>query len=325
MTNFTRRAGALSLGLAALATFGVQAQTSWPARPVRLVVPYSAGGTTDYAARQIAQRLTEQTGKSFFVDNKAGGAGTIGTQDVARSTPDGTTFLISDTTFAILPSLFQKLPFNPKSDFVPVTNIIETPVVLIVPASSPFNSLGELVSYAKANPGKLNVGSGGNGSSTHLSAEVFREATGVQLTHIPYKGAGAALADVMAGQIDILVTAAPTAVPVVKGGKVRALAVTGNTKLRALPNTPTFAEAGLPGFKVVNWFGITAPKATPKPILDKLHAEVVKALADPKLREMFEEQGALPGGMTAAKFDAYVQEEMASWATVVRRANVKAD
>lgn len=325
MTNFTRRTGMLAMGLAALTAFSAHAQTTWPDRPVRLVVPYSAGGTTDYAARQIAQRLTEQTGKSFFVDNKAGGSGTIGTQNVARSTPDGTTFLIDDTTFAILPSLFQKLPFNPKGDFIQVTNIVETPVVLIVPASSPFKSLGELVSYAKANPGKLNVGSGGNGSSTHLSAEVFRESAGVQLTHIPYKGAGAVLADVMAGQIDILVTAAPTAVPVVKGGKVRALAVTGDTKLRALPSVPTFAEAGLPSFKVMNWFGIAAPKGTPKAIVDKLHAEVVKALADPKLRSNFEEQGALPGGLPPAKFDTHVQDEMAAWAAVVRRANVKPD
>lgn len=311
------------LALAGLAPAAWAQAPAWPDKPVRFIVPYSPGGTTDYAARQVAQRLGEQTGKSFIVENKAGASGLLGTQEVVRSTPDGSTFLVNDTTYAMLPSLFAKLPWDHKSDLIPVTTLVQTPVVLIVPAASPFKTAQELMAYARANPGKLNFGSGGPGSSTHLSAEVFKAEGKLFITHIPYRGAGAALADVMSGQIDLLITAAPTAVPPVKGGRVRALAVSGTQRVPALPGVPTFAEAGLPGYQVVNWFGLAAPKGTPRAIVERLHAEVQKALAEPRLREALAAQGAAPGGLAPAAFESFVQQEVALWSAVAKRANVK--
>lgn len=311
--------GLLLASLAALA----QAQSAWPEKPVRIVVPYAPGGTTDYAARQIAQKLTEQTHQSFFVENKAGASGTIGTDLVAKSVPDGTTLLTNDTTYAMLPSLFARLPWDHANGLVPVTTIAQTPVVLVVGANSPFKTLQELVAHAQKHPAQLNFGSGGAGSSTHLAAELFKREGKVFITHIPYKGAGDAMLGVMSGQVDLLITASPTAIPQVKGGKVRALAVTGDKRLAGLPDVPTFREAGLPSYTVTNWFGLAAPKGTPPEVVARLQGEVKKALADPALRERFAQQGALPGGMAPADFASFIRQETQIWGAVARIAGVK--
>ena len=311
--------GLLLASLAALA----QAQSAWPEKPVRIVVPYAPGGTTDYAARQIAQKLTEQTRQSFFVENKAGASGTIGTDLVAKSAPDGTTLLTNDTTYAMLPSLFARLPWDHANGLVPVTTIAQTPVVLVVGANSPFKTLQELVAHAQKHPAQLNFGSGGAGSSTHLAAELFKREGKVFITHIPYKGAGDAMLGVMSGQVDLLITASPTAIPQVKGGKVRALAVTGDKRLAGLPDVPTFREAGLPSYTVTNWFGLAAPKGTPPEVVARLQGEVKKALADPALRERFAQQGALPGGMAPADFASFIRQETQIWGAVARIAGVK--
>lgn len=295
----------------------------WPTKPVRLVVPYSPGGTTDYAGRQVAQRLSELTGKTFIVDNKTGASGTIGTLDVARSPADGSTFLVTDTTYTMLPLLFAKLPWDHRSDLVHVAEIIETPLVLIVPATSPFKTLDALIRHAQANPGKLNFGSGGQASSTHLAAEVFKNEAKVALTHIPYRGAGAALADVMAGQIDVLITAAPTAIPPVQGGRVRALAVSGESRLDALPEVPTFAQAGLPSYQVLNWFGLAAPKGTPDAIVQEMNRLVGQVMNDPAMRNQMNAQGARHRDMTAAQFGEYVNQQVTLWADVGKRVNIK--
>ncbi|KAB2901602.1 MAG: tripartite tricarboxylate transporter substrate binding protein [Burkholderiaceae bacterium] len=308
--------------LASLGTLA-QAQAVWPEKPVRIVVPYAPGGTTDYAARQIAQKLTEQTRQSFFVENKAGASGTIGTDLVAKSAPDGTTLLTNDTTYAMLPSLFARLPWDHANGLVPVTTIAQTPVVIVVGANSPFKTLQELVAHAQKNPAQLNFGSGGAGSSTHLAAELFKREGKVFITHIPYKGAGDAMLGVMSGQVDLLITASPTAIPQVKGGKVRALAVTGEKRLAGLPDVPTFKEAGLPSYTVTNWFGLAAPKGTPPEVVARLQGEVKKALADPALRERFAQQGALPGGMAPADFASFVRQETLVWGAVARIAGVK--
>ena len=315
--------GALLIG-AALGVSSVSAQ-GWPDKPVRLVVPYAPGGTTDFAARLIAEKLTQQTGKSFFVENKAGASGTIGTSQVAKSAPDGTTFLTNDTTYAMLPSLFAKLPWDHGADLIPVTTIAVTPVVLVVAANSPFKTAQELIAHARANPGKLNFGSGGNGSSTHLSAEVLKKEAKLFITHIPYKGAGDAMIGLLGNQVDLLITAAPTAVPQVQGGKVRALAITGEKRLAGLPDVPTFKEAGLPGYTVSNWFGLAAPKGTPKEIIDKLQAEVAKALTDAKLKERFAAMGANPGGIAPAEFATFVRNETRLWTDISKSAGVKPD
>lgn len=299
------------------------AQTSWPENSVRLVVPYAPGGTTDYAARQIAQKLTEQTGKSFFVENKTGASGTIGTDMVAKSKPDGTTFQVNDTTYAMLPHLFKKLPWDHANDLIPVTTLAVTPLVVVVGTNAPYKSAKEFIEFARKNPGKANYGSGGNGSSTHLGAELLKQSGKLFITHIPYKGAGDAIRGVMAGEVDILVTAAPTAIPAIAGGRVRALMVTSPKRLPALPDVPTTAEVGLKDFNATNWFGIAAPKGTPKPIIDKLQSEVKKALASPDLVKRFSDQGAEPGGMPAADFQKLVRDETQRWGKLIEAAGVQ--
>ena len=242
---------------------------------------------------------------------------------MAKAAPDGYTLLTNDTTYAMLPSLFAKLPWDHVNGLVPVTTIAQTPVVLVVGNASPFKTLAELVAYAQKNPGKLNFGSGGAGSSTHLSAELLKKEGKLFITHIPYKGAGDAMLGVMSGQVDLLITASPTAIPQIKGGKVRALAVTGDKRLTSLPDVPTFAEAGLRGYTVMNWFGLAAPKGTPAAIVDKLQSEMKKALADPALRERFAQQGAQPGGMSPADFAAFIRHETVIWGGVAKLASVK--
>ena len=308
---------------ALLLPLSLYAQANYPEKPVRIVVPYAPGGTTDYAARQIAQKLTEQTKQSFFVENKTGASGTIGTDLVAKAAPDGYTLLTNDTTYAMLPSLFAKLPWDHANGLVPVTTIAQTPVVLVVGAGSPFKTLQDLVAYAQKNPAKLNFGSGGAGSSTHLSAELFKKEGKLFITHIPYKGAGDAMLGVMSGQVDLLITASPTAIAQLKGGKIRALAITGDKRLASLPEVPTFKEAGLRGYTVTNWFGLAAPRGTPPAVVNRLQAEVKKALDDAGLRERFAQQGAQPGGLAPADFARFIQQETLMWGVVAKIAGVK--
>ena len=308
--------------LAILAT-GALAQTTWPQQPVKIIVPYSPGGTVDFSARQIAQKLTEQLVKPFIVENKVGASGTIGVATVARSAPDGYTLLANDTSYAMVPALFKTLPFDHANDIVAVTTILTTPVVLVVPAASPFRTGQELVEFARKNPGKLNFGSGGVGSSTHLNAEMFRNEAKIELAHIPYKGAGEAMTGIISNQVDLLITASPTAMGQINGGKIRALAVTGAQRSPAFHDVPTFAEIGLPGYTVTGWFGLAVPKGTPKEVIAKIHAETVKALADPALRERLLQQGAEPGGMAPDAYAKFVRDETVRWSELAKAAGVK--
>lgn len=307
----------------AIAASGSSAQTNWPEGNVRLVVPYAPGGTTDYAARQVAQKLTEQTGKSFYVENKAGGSGTIGTDMVAKSKPDGSTFQVNDTTYAMLPHLLKKLPWEHGKDLVPVTTLAVTPLVVVVGTNAPYKTAKEFIDFARKNPGKANYGSGGVGSSTHLGAELFKQSGKLFITHIPYKGAGDAIRGVMSGEVDILVTAAPTTIPAVSGGRVRALMVTSPKRLSALPDVPTAAELGLKDFNATNWFGLAAPKGTSQAVIDKLQTEVKKALSSPDLQKRFAEQGAEPGGMPVADFQKMVASETQRWGQLIQAAGIK--
>lgn len=312
-----------TLVLCAAASYA-QAQ-SWPGRATKLVVPYPPGGTTDYAARQIAQALSAQTGRSFYVENKAGGSGTIGADLVAKAEPDGTTFLVNDTTYAMLPHLFRKLPWDHAEGLTPVTSIVDTPLVVLVGVGSPFRTAQDLIDAAQRSPGKLTFGSGGMGSSTHLGGELLKRNGKLALTHVPYKGAGEALLGVVAGHIDVLVTASPTAIAQVRGGKVRALLVTAPQRLAALPDTPTSAEAGMREFNATNWFGIAAPKGTPQAIVDAMHREVKRALSSPEIAARFSEQGATVGGMPPAAFGEFVRRQTRDWGAVVKAAGVQAE
>ncbi|MFC4200505.1 Bug family tripartite tricarboxylate transporter substrate binding protein [Candidimonas humi] len=310
------------LASAALCMAGQACAQDWPSRPVRIIVPYAAGGTTDYAGRLIAQKLTQETGQSFFVENKAGGSGTIGTAEVARAAPDGATFLTNDTSYAMLPALYSKLPWNHDTGLVPITTLVETPVVLVVPEKSPFKTMQDLVKYAKQHPGKLNFGSGGAGSSTHLQTVVFNKDADIAATHIPYKGAGDAMRGLVSNQVDFLITATPTAVPQIQGGRARALAVTGGQRVSVLPDVPTFNEAGLPAYKVMNWFGMAAPKGTSPKIIDAMYGLIKKGLSDPAIVQTLAKQGAHAGGMAPAEFAAMIRKETKVWTEAAREAGI---
>lgn len=273
-------------------------------------------------AGRSPRSCTEQLGRSFYVENKAGGSGTIGTLMVARAAPDGSSFLVNDTAYTMLPALFAKLPWDHGSDLVPVTTLLQTPVILVVPAASPFRTLQDLLAHARQHPGALNFGSGGTGSSAHLQAELFHKAVGISATHVPYKGAGEAMLGLVAGQVDLLISATPTAIPQIRSGKARALGITGTQRIAALPEVPTFAEQGVQGYRVMNWFGLAAPKGTSPQVVQRLQQAVHQALADPALRARWAEQGAQPGGLSPADFAALIRSETQQWTAAARAAQI---
>ena len=315
-------AAALALAAAPLAA----AQTPYPGKPVRLVVPFPAGGTTDILARAAAQKLSEAWGQQVIVDNRPGAGGNIGAELVAKAAPDGYTLLMGTVgTHAINASLYSKLPYDPVKDFAPVILVAGVPNVLVVNPSLPVNSVPELIAYAKANPGALNFASSGSGTSIHLSGELFKTLTGVQMTHVPYKGSAPALTDLMGGQVQLMFDNLPSSLGFIKAGKLRALAVTSSARAAALPDVPALAEAGVPGFEASSWFGILAPAGTPRDIILRINGEVAKWLASPEAREKLAGQGAIAAGGTPEDFARHINAEMAKWAKVVKESGAKVD
>lgn len=308
---------------ATLALATLHAMAVYPEKPVRIVVAYAPGGAVDVVARKIAAKLSEQTGQQFFVENKAGATGTIGTQQVARTPPDGYNLLAIDNTYSLLPYVFKKLPWDHDRAFIPITVTMFTPVLMVVPADSQFKDLAALVAYAKANPEKVTFGSGGNGSTLHFAGEAFQQAAGIKMTHVPYKGAGEAMVGLISGQIDTMLPSTPTAASQIKGGKVRALAVSGSKRLAQFPDIPTFAEAGAPGFAMVNWSGLAVPAGTPKEIVARLQAEVRKALDTPDMKEFLAGMSAEPGGMDPEAFAKLIRDETARWAKVAEKMSIE--
>ena len=313
-------------GLTALATLSQAQPAAYPNKPVRLIVPAAPGGGADFLARIISTKLSEQTGQSFVVDNRSGASGTIAADAAAKSLPDGYTLLLGQSTsIAIAPHLYQKLGYDTLRDLRAVTLVAEVPNILVVHPSVPANTVKELIALAKAKPGSLNFGSAGNGAPSHLAGEMFKGAAGVNMVHVPYKGAGPAVNDLLAGQIQIMFAPMVAVLPQVKAGRLRALAVTSAKRSAAIPELPTLSEAGLSGFAIVSWFGFFVPMATPQAIVDKLHAETVKALKSGDTAERFAKEGAEPEGNTPAEFTAYVLQEYARYAKVVKDNNIKAD
>jgi len=314
----------IALPLALLNSAVTFAQT-YPERPIRMIVSYPPGGGTDVTARAIGPKFSELLGRQVIIDNRPGGGSVIGTELVAKAAPDGYTLLMADTTFGIIPGLYAKLPFDALRDFQPVSQISAVPVGLVVHPSLPVRSVKELVALAKAKPGGLNFGSGGVGTPVHMAGELLKIAAKINIVHIPYKGAGPAFSDLLGGHFELMFPTLQSAVPHIKSGRLRLLALTTEKRSPAFPDTPTMTEAGVPGVIAVAWFGIQAPRGTPKAIVSRLHAEVVKVLQDPAVKQRFVNEGADIVGSDPDQFAKFISDEIAKWTRVVKDGGIKAE
>ncbi len=302
----------------------MQAGAAYPDRPLRLVVPFPPGGGNDILARAVGQRLAEPLGQQVIVDNRGGAGGLIGGQIAATAAPDGyTLFLGSVGSLAHNPALRPSLPYNPPRDFAAVSMLATSPFILIVYPGLPAKSVQEMLALARAKPGALNYGSAGAGSSLHMTGELFKHATGAQITHVAYKGTAPALTDLMTGQVQMVFSTMPPAVPQVKSGKVRAIGVTGLKRAKAVPDVPTIAESGVPGFEVENWQGLVVQSRTPKAIVDRLHAAVAKVLAMPAMVDVLATQGLDPAPSSPAQFDKLIRSEIERWTKLVKAAGIR--
>ena len=315
--------GAAAFGVAATPAI---AADKYPNKPVTIIVPFSAGGTTDILARIVGVKLGETLGETVIIDNRPGAGGNIGAALVAKAKPDGYTLLMGTVgTHAINQTLYPKLNFDPIKDFAPLTRVANLPNLLVVHPSVPAKNVQELIAYAKAHPGKLNFGSSGNGSSIHLSGELFKNMTGIDMQHVPYKGSAPAVTDLLGGQISMMFDNMPSAIQHVKSGKLRPLAVTTAKRSPALPNVPTIAESGVKGYEATSWFGLLAPAGTPPEIINRLNADLVKILAMPDVKKQMAEQGAEAYSETPAAFAGFIKTETAKWAKVVKASGAVVD
>jgi tripartite-type tricarboxylate transporter receptor subunit TctC len=314
-----------SLLAAIAATLVCTAQAAWPDKPVKLVVPYAPGGAADALARVVATELGTRLKQQVIIENKAGAGGTIGAQAVAQSAADGYTFLYDATSFTVNPSLFPKLGFDYGRDFVPVGMVARVPTMLVVPANSPVNSVADLVQRARANPGKTTYASAGNGGAAHLSAELFEQGFKLGLIHVPYKGGAPALTDLAGGQVDMMFSAITASGPLIKAGRLKAIATAFDRRIDSMPQVPTIAESGLPGFSAYEWNAVWAPAATPADIVKRMESELRDALAQPAVRQRLAEMGALPASGGAKELGDFVRAETGKWAAVIKAANIKLD
>ena len=298
---------------------------SYPDKPIRIVVPYTAGGFNDTMARVFARKLQDAWGQPAVVDNKPGAGTVLGTDAGAKAPPDGYTLVVVGFPLVVNQYIYPKLPYDTKTDFAPVILGGQTPNLLLVRADSPIKTMADLVAKAKASPGKLDYASAGNGTSLHLAMEYFKSVTGTDMLQVPYKGSAPMVTDLLGGQVDVMFDNLPNAMPHVKAGKMRALAVTTPKRLAAVPDVPTVAEQGYPGFEVAVWYGLAAPKGTPKPILDKLNAELQKALESDDVKAIFAAQGVEVLGGSVADFNKFFTAQDAKWAPVIQKAGIKAE
>jgi tripartite-type tricarboxylate transporter receptor subunit TctC len=299
---------------------------SWPSKPVTMINPFAPGGGVDAFGRPLSVYLSKVIGQQFIVENMAGAGGTVGAAAAARRPADGYNFFLGAVHHTIAESLYTKLPYSLERDFMPITVLAYVPNVIVVhPKHANLNSVKDLIAHAKANPGKLNYGSAGNGTTHHLAGELFKTMTGVDLTHIPYKGAGPMMQDLIAGQVDMAFDGMSTSAPMIKGGKLKPLAVTTEKRSFVVPQVPTLQEAGLPGYIVTTWYALWAPTGTPKEAIDRMYAETAKALQSPELKKVWEGQGATAGGESPAEFTKLVHSEIGKWAKVVKDSGAKID
>ena len=315
--------GASALAIAAPAF--ARAQAAYPTRFVRMIVPFPPGGGTDAIARVFSAKLSAIWGQQMVVENKGGGATSIGTDTVAKADPDGYTVLLQSVPLAVNKFLFATLPFDPVADLAPVSLICDYPNVMAVPMSSPAHSVQEFIAYARANPGKANYASSGHGTSVHLSGELFNKMTGLKLQHIPYRGAGPALNDLIPGRVDVMFNNTGAVMPLIKGGQLRALGVTSLKRSAELPDVPTVSEAGVPGFEVSGWYALFVPARTPAAVIQKLHADTVTALADPTTKARLEGLGVSVIGSSPEELRLYLKAEMDKWGAIIKEAGIKVE
>lgn len=321
MKQVTRIISTLAIALAGIGQAFAQA---YPAKPVKIIVAFAPGGGADIVARLIAQHLTQRLGQPFIIDNRGGGGGIIGTDMAAKAAPDGYTILLGQSGPNVLnPSLYAKLPYDAIKDFAPITQATTYPYVIAVHPSVPVKNLGELIALAKAKPGEVSYGTAGTGSSAHLAAALFERQTQVKMNHIPYKGAGPALMDTVAGQVNMVFGDAASATQQAKAGRVRALAVTGAKRSPLIPEVPTAMESGAPDYEATAWHGFLAPAGTPREVIDKLHTEIAAVLKTKEVRERLERDGIEAVGSTPEQFGAHIRAEIDKWGKVVRDANIK--
>lgn len=323
MTPLIHLIAGLGAVLCSTVAFTATAAT-YPDKPIRMVVPWAPGGGSDVSGRIVAAKLTESLGQQVVVDNRAGAAGNIGTALAAKAAPDGYTILLADTAFATSISLYAKLGYHPVNDFAPVSMAATTPIVAVVHPSVAATSMKELIALAKAQPGKLNIGSGGTGGSVHLAGELFQLQTGTKFTHVPYKGSGPAVIDLAGGLVQVMFSTAPPVVPLIKTGRIRALGVASLTRSSFLPEVPSMKEAGVPGFIAANWYGVLVPTGTPKAAVDRLHREIVKAAQVPEVRDRLAGAGLEPlASQTPQEFGVFVDAEVTRWGKVIKQAKIK--
>jgi len=327
MTILQRRRAAWAAGFfLALAGAGAHAQTAanYPAKPIRFIAPFPPGGSTDLLARLVAQKLSETLGQQVVVENRGGAAGTIGVELAARSAPDGYTIVMGHVgTFGVNPTLYPKLPYDAIRDFAPITVLAFVPNGMAVHPSLPVKTARDFVAMAKARPGQLFYGSGGNGSAAHLAVEYFRLLAKIDIVHVPYKGTGPAIIDLISGQISMMITGMTALMPHIKSGRLKPLGVATAKRLAILPDMPTIAESGVPGYDANQWYGVLAPAATPRDIVMKLHGEIVKILGRPDVRERLAADGAEPVANTPEQFAAHIKSEIARWAPVIKASGAK--
>jgi len=310
--------------MAALFLFSAYAGAqAYPTKPIRLIIPFAPGGTNDIVGRLVAQKLGEVIGQQVIPDNRGGAGGSIGMEVASKAAPDGYTIVIGHIgTLAVNPTLYSKLAYDPVKDFDPITLVSKLPNLMAVNPTVPAKTVAQFIVLAKSRPGKLSYGSGGTGGAGHLATEYFRLLTQIDVVHVPYRGTGLAVIDVISGQLDMVMAGVPAIVPHTRTGKLRALGVSGSTRLSILPNIPTIAESGAPGYEATQWYGILTPAGTPKAVLISLHAGLEKALASPSLRERFAADGAEPFITTPDEFTAFMKREIARWAPVIRKAGL---
>ena len=325
--NKLRALAAVALGAALVSTAGIaQAQTKYPTKPIRFIVPFPPGGGTDILARLVANKLTETLGWQIVIDNRGGAGGNIGLDAAAKAAPDGYTMVMGQTSnLAINPALYAKLPYDPVRDFTPVSLVASSPIAITVSAKSPHKTLGELVAAAKAKPGELTFGSPGNGTVAHLTGELFQRTAGVKYIHVPYKGAAQAMPDLIGGRINFYTSSLETAMPQMKAGAIRTVAITSLARVQAVPDVPTVAESGYKGFEATTWFGILVPKGTPAPMVERLSGEIVKVLNAADIRNRMQENGGATVKTGPAEFSALLKTEMSKWARVVKESGVKVE